>query len=633
MTGASFHPAASYRADIQGLRACAVAAVVVFHALPQWLPGGFLGVDIFFVVSGYLITAILTREMSGGTFSLTDFYRRRIIRILPALSTMIAVTGVLGCLLLLPTELQYVGRSIVAAMAFANNIVFYRHLDYFGGAAEFDPLLHTWSLGVEEQFYIIYPVALILLFRVSRTAVPVGISLISGMSLLLALWLEATHPTFVFYMLPTRAWEIGAGALVATLRPPNLRASVRELLALAALAATIVPMVVLADDASPYPACVIAVLGVATLLHCGRDTLAGRALGQRSLVGLGAISYSLYLWHWPVLSFYRILNGVALTTGEALALVAVSLILAILSWYAIERPLMTRRAAFPARVVFPAGALVTLILGAFGLTLYLASPAIARLPQRIGTIANVARYRETPTYRRTQPPCGIHVTKNPARAPCLRLDPTRPDVLVLGDSFSRHIWLPIALRNPGAHIMVSAVSGCRPLIGTGGKEGCRAQFYYVMRNLVKPKGVDAVVLAARWQEDELPYLAPTIHTMKAAGARVIVMGPVVEYDGKVPELLARAVLAGDTHMILARRNLKKERLDQQVERIAKAAGASYFSLYRAECPASGCRITTRSGLPFHFDWGHLTFEGAMELTERMPPVVSIPPRPRMRLGL
>ena len=633
MTGASSHSTISYRADIQGLRACAVAAVVVFHALPQWLPGGFLGVDVFFVVSGYLITAILTRELADGTFSLIDFYRRRIIRILPALSVMIVVTGVLGCLVLLPTELQYLGRSMAAAMVFANNIVFYRHLDYFGGSAEFDPLLHTWSLGVEEQFYIFYPLALMVLFRVSRTAVPVGIALISGISLLLALWLRAAHPTFVFYMLPTRAWEIGSGALVATLRSGSLRPRVREPLALAALAAIIMPMVIFANDSSPYPSCVIAVLGAATLLQCGSDTIVGKALDRRPLVALGAISYSLYLWHWPVLAFYRTLNGIALTYIEAFALIGLALILAMLSWYAIERPLMTRRRSLSARIVFAVGALVTLLLGAFGLTLYLTSPAIGRLPRRIEAIANVARYRETATYRRTVPPCDIHVTQNPARDSCLRLDPARPDVLVLGDSFSGHIWLPIALRNPGVHVMTSDVSGCRPLVGAGGKKPCRAQFAYVMRNLIKPGGVDTVVLAARWQEDELRYLARTIHAMQAHGMRVVVMGPVVEYDGRVPALLARAFLAGDTQMLLARRKLEKERLDRHVERIVKVAGASYFSLYRAECPASGCRITTRSGLPLHFDWGHLTFEGAMELTEGMPRIVPTPSSSRIRPGL
>jgi len=285
-----------YRPEIDGLRAVAVMPVILFHAGVTQMSGGYVGVDVFFVISGFLITGILARELQAGQFSLLGFYERRARRILPALFLVLLVTAIVGALVMLPYELATLGRGIVAVLLFVSNVLFWRESGYFAAASELNPLLHTWSLAVEEQYYILFPLVLWACWRwFPRGVVPL-LGLITVGSLALAEVLSVRMPSANFYLLPTRAWELLAGSLAALylLRRPAPQGWLAEALGLAGLAA-IAFAVLTYDAATPFPSlwALAPVLGtVAIIVAASPATLVGKLLGTAPFVGIGLISYS-----------------------------------------------------------------------------------------------------------------------------------------------------------------------------------------------------------------------------------------------------------------------------------------------------------------------------------------------------
>ncbi|WNK19853.1 acyltransferase family protein [Halomonas piscis] len=338
-----------YRPEVDGLRAIAVLPVILFHAGFSAFSGGFVGVDIFFVISGYLITTIIYQEMAQGRFSMWRFYERRARRILPALFVVSLACIPFAWLWMLPNEFKDFSQSLVGVATFTSNILFWRESGYFAGAAELKPLLHTWSLAVEEQFYILYPPLLLALYRFVPKLLFSIISLGALASLGLAHWASSAHPSANFYLLPTRAWELGLGALVAIylqrLRSGDnasspLEGPLREVAGLLGLT-LILYSIVAFDEATPFPSLwtLIPVLGTALIiLASNRNTLVGRLLGVRLLVGIGLISYSAYLWHQPLFAFARIRLFEGVPDSAFWLLIAVTFALAWLTWLLIEVP-------------------------------------------------------------------------------------------------------------------------------------------------------------------------------------------------------------------------------------------------------------------------------------------------------
>jgi peptidoglycan/LPS O-acetylase OafA/YrhL len=349
-----------HRADIDGLRAIAVVPVVLFHAGVSRVSGGFVGVDIFFVISGYLITSLILGEMAEGRFSLASFYERRIRRIFPALFAVLAVCVVVAALLFLPRELKSFDRSLLATTFFVSNIYFYSGLGYFAAPPDTLPLLHTWSLAIEEQFYIVFPLLLSLVIAFGRR---VWIGLIAALfllSLAASIWVTRLNPDAAFYLAPMRVWELMLGALLAARLLPRIGSqAVREMLALAGIA--LIGYAVFAfSPATPFPgsAALIPCLGAALVIYAGEDdgtTLAGKVLSLWPLAFVGLISYSLYLWHWPLLVFARYWTIVPLTVWQSAAIVTTSFILAAFSWRYIEQPFLRKRPAIPRRILLLGG--------------------------------------------------------------------------------------------------------------------------------------------------------------------------------------------------------------------------------------------------------------------------------------
>ena len=331
-----------YRPEVDGLRAIAVAAVIIFHSGCIPLTGGFLGVDIFFVISGYLITKIICNEMQNNSFSFPHFYKRRVLRILPALFLVCICCIPFAFMLMLPNERLGFAKGLISVTLFASNIFFWRQSGYFDEDAALKPLLHTWSLGVEEQFYILFPLFLFLAYRFIRSRIPALVVILTVGSLGLAEWMSRIEPDANFYLLPFRAWEFGAGAILALgsqtwegartwwAQTASAIGLVSILYALAAF-----------DETTPFPSLwgLIPVLGTMLVIAYARhDTVAGRVLAWSPVVALGLISYSAYLWHQPVFVFYRMWSLDEIGVPSALALVVLILLLAYLSWRFVEKP-------------------------------------------------------------------------------------------------------------------------------------------------------------------------------------------------------------------------------------------------------------------------------------------------------
>jgi peptidoglycan/LPS O-acetylase OafA/YrhL len=338
--------ASPYRPDIDGLRAVAIIPVIVFHLLPEWLPGGYLGVDVFFVISGYLITALLLREAARGGISLRRFWARRIRRIVPALVAMTAATLLVARACVFPGFRPAIAKQALATLGACANVFLWRSTgDYWGGHADDAPFLHMWSLGVEEQFYLLFPPLLLFLWRRARGALfPIFTALTVGSYAAFVVGLSV-DPTATFYLLPTRAWEIGVGVCLATLMHDGRRSLVgsrwSEVLAGAGLAATGASYVFV-TQMSPWVA--VPVAGASLVIAGGEATAVGRLLSQPLLTWIGRLSYSLYLWHWPVFVLARLVV-------PGMSNVAVVLVTVTCAWVchvAVEEPLRRRPGVIPA---------------------------------------------------------------------------------------------------------------------------------------------------------------------------------------------------------------------------------------------------------------------------------------------
>lgn len=360
----------SYRPDIDGLRGLAVFIVVAFHAGLPMLSGGFVGVDIFFVISGYLICAIIQREIWGDNFTYAAFYVRRAKRILPALYVVILVSYLTGILMLTSTELIDLGRSAMATIGAASNVYFWKSTNYFAAASELKPLMMTWSLGVEEQFYIFFPV---ILMTIKRTKLPLmgSVLALAVLSLAASVVMTSKYPTSAFFLLPSRAWELGAGALLAIYESRSAAKRLplhwQNVVGPAGLF-LVIWSICTYDDGTHFPglAATVPVFGTVMMILSRDSMLNQKVLSHRTLVFTGLISYSWYLWHWPVFSFARLASDHQLPLTTTLPLAVLSFILAILSWRFVERPFRSPNSGSQSKTLLRYGIATIAVFGVAG---------------------------------------------------------------------------------------------------------------------------------------------------------------------------------------------------------------------------------------------------------------------------
>ena len=360
-----------YRAEIDGLRALAVLPVILFHAGFEWFSGGFVGVDVFFVISGYLITTIIISEMAEGEFSLVNFYERRARRILPALFFVMLICLPFAWMLLTPSDLKDFGQSLVAVSTFSSNILFWLESGYFDTAAELKPLLHTWSLAVEEQYYILFPIFLMLTWKLGVKWILIFLSIVFFVSLGMAQWGAYNSPSATFYLLPTRGWELLVGVFTAlylkykTYLKSHLLNQILSLLGFCMIVYSIIAF----DERTPFPSlhALIPTIGTGLLILCTiPKTLIHKLLSIKIIVGIGLISYSAYLWHQPLLAFARHRSFVELSDITLSILCISSLLLAFFSWRYIEAPFRDK-SIYSKSKIFSLAAIGILIFTAVGL--------------------------------------------------------------------------------------------------------------------------------------------------------------------------------------------------------------------------------------------------------------------------
>jgi len=531
-----------YRAEIDGLRALAVLPVVLYHAQFPGFSGGFVGVDVFFVISGFLITGILLSDMEAGTYSVSGFYERRIRRIMPSLLVVLLFVVVAAPFSLLPSELSRLGEDLLGALLFVANIVFWLDSGYFSSGSEAKPLLHTWSLGIEEQFYIFAPVIFLLLTRHARRHLTWLLAAALAASLLACVLLTRSNASTAFFLLPTRAWELLAGALLAVaVRTESgavrLGARFNQALALAGLMLVVLP-VFFYSKATSFPgyAALAPVAGAVLVIAYGEGTLVGRMLSSRAVVFVGLLSYSLYLWHWPLVVFFRNAGWLISWTGSV-AVVSASLFLAWLTWRYVERP--TRdRALFPSRslLIWIALGSVIVVLSA---VIYRTSDGWSSRVSEQTRRMDQARFDTSPSRDK----CHIRAGIRTPDAFCT-LGQGDLHVALWGDSHG--VELAQALSERGMRVTSVTYSACRPALvdlAESSRNDCSEQNRITMEGLLGDSSLAAIVLVANYsgKVSRLDGLLQVADRLQSAGKRVVIVGPTPSLKGRadLPTYLAR----------------------------------------------------------------------------------------------
>jgi peptidoglycan/LPS O-acetylase OafA/YrhL len=620
-----------YRPEIDGLRAIAVLAVILFHAQLGPFPGGFLGVDVFFVISGYLITRIITPDIDAGRFNLKTFYMRRVRRILPALYLVTLLCLPVGLYLLIPEDLADLAKSAIAAVLFVPNFYFWDTADYFARAADFKPLIHTWSLGVEEQFYLLFPALLLLLTARARVAV---LAAIIAVSIGLSIAFQPRDADAVFYLLPFRAWELATGALAAVLEPRILErlrgAAVREAGGLLGLLLLIAAIVTPAEMLPPIVPQLVAILGaVLALLLWRQGIAAARLLGSAPLAGIGLISYSAYLWHQPILAYARSVTGLELDTSAKVLAVLLTLGLSYLSWRFIETPFRDRHAVLARRLfgmLLPVWAAI--VLGALAILFVARSPDAMMTPLQKQVFLTAA---ESPERKACHIKQGKYVA--PGEACVFNARPAK--VAVLGNSHGVELAYALGEVLAPEGVAQFTYSACPPLYGQddGKRSACARWTADVMDHLLHDSEIDTVVIAYSMTsladgiaEDEQnepvkrevrrKALFDTIDGLTAAGKTVVVVLQAPRLPRHVQYDIREIASPADTDFMasVATAAWTAKLAVLKAELLAAAAAATPSRLLVVDpadifCPGADCAAVLH-GEALFFDDHHMSVSGA-----------------------
>lgn len=626
-----------YRREIDGLRAFALLPVLIYHANPTLLPGGFIGVDIFFVISGYLITGILMREIRSGDFSLLGFYERRARRILPALICMILVSTALAWVLLSNAELVDYLKSVSGAALFYSNVVFWQGSGYFDVGAEARPLLHTWSLAVEEQFYLFFPVLLFVCWGLFKTRIWVIVLVLGAFSFALSVVLSPRFPDSSFYLLHTRFWELAIGALVA------MGCSGKELegkpwlgwfgLGLVGFSIAFIA----GDRAFPGYIALFPTVGTALILIGARGTSASaRFLSLRPFVAIGLISYSTYLWHQPLLVFGRrfYING--MPESNAIVLACSSVLLGYMSWRWVERPFRDR--TLISRKAILSGSCVA-ILALFAL------PQWALLNE-IGNDRTTAASHSTKMLASfTQPNLGL--------GNCSDLNMLTsgactygklPNMVILGDSYAMHLVQAFQAARPDIAFTQISKSACDPVFGVAEnnrKLGIDMGLECIEHNdqalkYILEGGFKNIVISATFRtlingrkltnrsgkviSNELGFgmigFVELIETLKNAGRRVILVSPMPLAPYSPADCMVRSSFMGrdfESCNFPAYED-KRSRIYEILNDFSEAEDVPVVFLKDFVCVEGTCRVAI-GGVPIYRDNAHLPPAGSVVLGE------------------
>jgi len=618
-------PSTAYRPDIDGLRAVAVLSVLFFHAGLPPFSGGFVGVDIFFVISGYLITGIILADIGKGRFSIATFYERRVRRIFPALYLTIALTTAGALALFAAVDLERFFESLAWLALFASNFYFADNSGYFDAAADQNAILQTWSLAIEEQFYVVFPLLLALLHKQRRVNVKWVILALALLSLAVSIYLVDRDARPAFFSTLGRVWELMVGALAAVGLYPHLRSmAIRSAVAFVGLLAIAGSLVLLTVD-TPFPGAYAlpACLGTVAIIWAGAcgDSPVNRWLSWRPLVFVGLISYSLYLLHWPIFVFARYWNQGDLSIAQTSAALALAFAAAWLSWRFVETPFRKPATPVPRRRLFA---------GAISLMLAVGIAGIASADWQRGRFSTGEKFIEAEKARALAEPCMLRDTQPFADWPPVKCkqDGKGAAIAVWGDSFAAHYF--DAFRRYGREsdrpVILIAESSCPPIEGLSlpNRPGC-ASFNRGALALLQTERPPLVILSADWIvyekkktaaemfEDKFELLSATIAKLRTSGSRILVIGPSPVFPAPVPQIAAgEKEGAGDS----AKASFSRK-FDLYFQELAKQGVIDYFPVYPLFCtPSAHCRYRQGAELMF-WDSGHLTERGSKHVVDAL----------------
>jgi peptidoglycan/LPS O-acetylase OafA/YrhL len=625
-----------YREDIDWLRAIAVLAVVAFHFEAPAIFGGFVGVDIFFVISGYLITGIIQSEVKSGTFSFARFYERRVRRLLPALYAMVALTAIPSLHYLLTSERLEFFRSVAAVVTFTSNFFFWFQTGYFDHAAVEKPLLHTWSLAVEEQFYLALPLLLWALLRHrrgERLRLPVALIALSVASFALCVWLMKTDRSAnAFFMSPPRAWEFLIGGIIAVdgfpvLRNPLLRRIARGI----ALLLLALPTFSLRQGPGfPGVNALLPCIGAAMFIWSGIGvpTFSRSRYSPLNVVKFfGRISYSLYLWHWPLFAFVRFSkSSLVLGTFDKCGLFALTVAISYLSWRFVEQPFRTRSLAPTRRAAFRVAGISTAVLLAVSVGGIVASSTPSEADRSASQLEAYNSYDYQPLFRSGS--CFAQ-SWSTFDEKCLALAPGKTSVLLWGDSYAAQYFHGLSkVADPQTvNILQATQAACMPTLASAsqGVASCK-QFAARMDAFFQDSKPDLVIISADWLEyargsrfdGMIADLKHTIAELNQRGIAMVLLGPPVQFRSRLPSMLMRAQLR---HADLQADDFVLPDIFALDARMRAALPSrekfSYVSVVNAICPARQCPLTIGEDVPLAWDHAHLTAEGSEYVVNRL----------------
>lgn len=648
-----------YRPEVDGLRCIAVMSVILYHAGLPWLRGGFIGVDIFFVISGYLITKIVYTELLSGQFSFAKFYERRVRRIFPALALMLVVTTAAGWMVLTPAQYKEFGQSLAACLLFLSNVYFYLKTGYFARQSEELPLLHTWSLSVEEQFYVVFPILLLVLCKWAPRWTRAVITVVLVGSLGLCIYRQFhLQQNLNFFDTSSRAWELLVGAWLGLAevdrrtRFQDLPLSFRQALATLGIC-LVLGSALLIDPTGNHPGwqMLLPVIGTAMVLGFGtQGTWVAQALSWRPVVGIGLISYSAYLWHQPILALALHASGGHLAPHFTAGLILLTLAVAYLSWRVIETPFRTRSQVSSRTIWWFMGAGTAVLVGIGGV-LHLGSG----IPSRFGELQAIQSSSASPSPLRKQ--ChteGLNYLK-PAQA-CRYLDNRSVHWATLGDSHTVELAYALAEQLKAAGqggVLHLSNSGCQPALDfESAVPGCSAWLKEALATLESDTQVTQVVLLWRhsfylFGDQRLQYpLLPQEHPnflpkltadaaraqylisfqhvvarLLAAGKTVWLLDPVPELQRSVEYNIYAPAMRSDPALQALGLPLSYYQLRHAFMLDGLAKFPAHSRLHRVStanlyCPHETCLAMDRNQA-LYFDDNHLSVAGARRLADHL----------------
>lgn len=651
----NIHPV--YRPDIDGLRAVAILSVIIYHAFPFSLSGGFVGVDVFFVISGFLISTIIFRSLQRGDFSFTEFYAHRIKRIFPALIVVLTACYAYGWFSLLPDEFKQLGKHMAAGAGFIQNFILWQEVGYFDTAAELKPLLHLWSLAIEEQFYLIFPILIFAVWRIGLNVLAV-VLLLGLISFALNIAGANANPTETFFMPHTRVWELLAGSVLAYLQffkkakfsgwmqrwlfhpvvfrhpPESARCGevLNNILSVMGLLLLVVAVFFI-NKSMPFPGwwALLPVSGAFLLILAGPEAWSNRViLANKLMVFVGLISYPLYLWHWPILWFARIVEGEMPSREIRMGAVTLSFLLAWLTYRLIEKPIRFGKNTW---IKTASLTLALAVVGFVGYNAYERNGLAFRIPSEVREIASF-QYEYAKDARAGMCWLSAEQPGDGFGSECVEVPNSKENdsILLWGDSHAARLY-PGLRATLGDQVAISQLTrdSCPPIIGFGYATCQKGNDYALTK--IQQFAPATVIMFAVWNHYKNDWASEsqarqgfleTVTRLKQLGVKnIVVLGPAPNWKQALPKLVYNAWKESFPHKIPGRLvsglNLEAQQVDAQLQKAFFSEQVRYVSVLQIFCREDGC-LTHVPGRPSElltWDYGHLTTAGAVFLTRRL----------------